>query len=295
MPQRLKVELHDESKGVCVIRNEGTGARFLARCEPVKRSASEDQQKNEYRQKTESGKKGKQIMNIETATQVLSYFEKGNVAAGNVVNDAAREFMAENRETDYQKALVGVHRNARAEIDEGFDEFGKRGRSYASHFKIGGSEAIARVQKHDRNMAALYELDPMRATDTIGVQPEPAVADIVVPQPDIPERFPGAVQQIGVMLFALPRDSEGFITLDQAAAALAPYPTLLQQAVSEKLDYYARMGIGVLGLAGVASENYPAGFKWATKRYPSLAALYASGRLTSQALRDLLPQLRITD
>jgi len=234
-------------------------------------------------------------MNIEAATQIVSYFERGNVAAGNVVNDAAREFMAENGETNYRKALVEVHRNARAEIDEGFDEFGKRGRSYASHFKIGGSEAVARVQKHDKNMAELYELDPMRATNTVGLQPEPAVADITVPQPVIPERFPGAVQQIGVMLFALPRDAEGFITLDQAAAALAPYPDLLQKATSEKMDYYARMGISILGLPGFSSENYNAGFQWAVKKYPSLAALYSTGRLTSQSLRDLLPQIQIND
>ena len=234
-------------------------------------------------------------MNIEAATQIVSYFEKGNVGAGDMVNDAAREFMAENGETDYRKALVGVHRNARAEIDEGFDEFGKRNRAYMGQFRIGASEASARVRKHDRNMAALYELDPMRASNTVGVEPEPAVADITLPQPVIPERFPGAVQQIGVMLFGLPRDAEGFITLDQAASALAPYPELLQQATGEKMDYYARMGISVLGLTGVTSENFPAGVGWATKRFPSLAALYSTGRLTSQSLRELLPQLKIVD
>ena len=49
MPQRLKIESYDKKHGVCLIRNEGTGARFIARCEPTGRVVNEKrgQQKNE--------------------------------------------------------------------------------------------------------------------------------------------------------------------------------------------------------------------------------------------------------
>lgn len=234
-------------------------------------------------------------MNIETAAEIVSYFEKGNVGAGDMVNDAAREFMAENGETDYRKALVGVHRNARAEIDEGFDEFGRRGRSYASHFKIGGSEAIARVQKHDKAMAHIYQLDPMRATETVGIQPAPAVADITVSNPDIPERFTSAEQEVFNVIAGLPKDADGYVTTRQVDAVLAASGARVDEAWGNRMDAKARAGIRILGLPNFSSDNYAAGFRWAASKFPALARMWAGGRPTAQGVREAFPQLLITD
>ena len=234
-------------------------------------------------------------MNIETATQIVSYFEQGNVVAGDVVAEAVRENMSETGEKDYGKSMTTVHRKARAEIDEGFDEFGRRGRSYASHFRIGGSEAIARVQKHDKAMAHIYELDPMRATQTVGIQPEPAVGKVTIQpwMPPVHEEI--AVIAIANLLFGLPRDENMYVTLDQCASALKPYPDPLHRAAGDKFDGYARAEIHIQGMPGSVSDNYPRALEAARRRYPALADLWATGRLTSQALRELLPQILIRD
>jgi len=234
-------------------------------------------------------------MNIETASQIVSYFEKGNVAAGDVVTAAVREDMNETGEKDFAKSMITVHRKARAEIDEGFSEFGRRSRSYASHFKIGGSEAVARVQKHDKAMAHIYELDPMRATQTVGIQPEPAVGKVTTQPWTPPIHEPIAIVAIANLIFGLPKDENMFVSLDQCAQALAPYGDLLLKASSEKLDFYARSEISISGAPGFVSENYPAAFSAAGRRYPSLFALYSAGKLTSQSLRELLPQILVTD
>jgi len=225
--------------------------------------------------------------------EILSY-ANGNTNGGSAVHEAAREYMSNQGEKDYAKAMLAVIKEARAAVSEDVKEYKNRVRSYQSHFKINEAEAHRRVAQHDPKMRAL-EQDPMGPTMIVGEVALPSKADITVKPWNPPVHEPIAIIQVANILFGLPRDEFMHITLDQAREALAPYPDLLLKASSEKLDAYARAGISILGLPNFSSENYAAGFRWALAKYPALAALYSAGRLTSQALRDLLPQIQIND
>ncbi len=225
--------------------------------------------------------------------QILEYAD-GGLNGGAAVHAAAIEHMSKQNEKDYSKAVREVIKEARAAVAEDVKEFGNRVRSYMSEFKINEGEARKRVAQHDPRMRAL-EQDPFGPIMVTGTQPPPSKADITVPAWTPPVHEEIAVIAIANVLFKLPRDPYGFITLSQAAEALRPYPDELQRAASEKLDAYTRAEISIAGLPGFTSENYPNAFKAAARRYPSLAVLYASGRLTSQSLRELLPQVQIVD
>jgi hypothetical protein len=163
-----------------------------------------------------------------------------------------------------------------------------------SHFKINENEAIARVKKHDPRMAALYEGDPFGPIMVTGTQPPPSKADITVQPWTPPIHETIAIIQIANILFGLPRDEFGYITLEQARAALKPYPDELDRAAGDKMDAYAKAEIHIQGMPGSVSENYPAALEAARRRFPALKDL-EGGRISSQGLRELLPQILITD
>ena len=231
---------------------------------------------------------------MDTNLQILKYAD-GDLNGGAAVDVAARAYMSKQGEKDYAKAVKAVITEARAAVGEDVQEYKNRVRAYVSQFKITESEAVRRVAQHDPKMKALYEVDPMGPTMIVGEVAPPAVGKVTIQPWTPPVHEPIAIIQIANILFSLPRDENMYITLDQAREALAPYPDLLLKASSEKLDAYARAGISILGLPNFSSENYPAGFRWALSKYPALGALYSSGRLTSQALRELLPQILIND
>jgi len=233
-------------------------------------------------------------MNTNSNLAILEY-ANGGLNGGAELDEAAKTHMTEHNEKDYAKAVKAVITEARAAVAEDVKEYKNRVRSYQSHFKINEAEAHRRVAEHDPKMKALYEADPMGPTMIVGQVEPPAVADVTTKPWTPPVHQPIAVIAVANILFGLPRDEFMYITLDQAREALAPYPDLLQRACSEKMDYYARMGIKILGLPGFSSENYAAGFEWARKQYPALAALYSVGKLTSRSLRELLPQILVTD
>jgi len=230
---------------------------------------------------------------MDTNLEIVSYAD-GNPNGGAAVDSAARQYMTEHSMKDYGAAVKAVITEARAAVAEDVKEFRQRTRAYMSEFKITEGEARKRVAQHDPRMKALEQdpFGPVMVTDT---QPPPAVADVTTKPWTPPVHEPIAVIQIANLLFGLPRDEFGFIELSQAAEALRSYPDILQKAVSEKFDAYTRAEISIQGMAGSVSENYPRAFDAARRRYPALSALYASGRLSSQALRDLLPQIQIND
>ena len=86
------------------------------------------------------------------------------------------------------------------------------------------------------------------------------------------------------------------ISFDQAARVLqSGYLDLLIKAASEKMDYYARSEISILGLPGFSSENYKLGFDSARRKYPALVEIYNAGQISLQGLKDLLPHLQLAD
>jgi len=185
-------------------------------------------------------------------------------------------------------------KEALAVVGENVKEFGGRVRSYQSHFKITGDEAVRRVAQYDPKMKALYESDPFGPVNIIGVQPAPAVANITVPAwtPEVHESL--AVSQIANILFNLPRDEFGYNTLDQARWALKPYPDAVDRAAGDTMDARARAEIHIQGMPGSVSENYPRAIEAAWRRFPALKDLEV-GRISSQGLRELLPQILIRD
>ena len=230
---------------------------------------------------------------MDTNLEICSYAD-GNLTGGAAVDSAARAHMDETGEKNYAKAVEAVIAHARESVAGDVKEYKNRVRSYQSHFKITEAEARRRVARHDPKMRAL-EQDPMGPTMIVGEVAPPAVADVTTKTWEPPVHQAISIIQIANLLFGLPRDEYGYIELAQAREALRTYPDLLQKAASDKLDAYARAGISILGLPNFSSENYAAGFRWAVAKYPALAALYSAGRLSSQALRELLPQIQITD
>jgi hypothetical protein len=135
----------------------------------------------------------------------------------------------------------------------------------------------------------------MGPTMVTGISEPRPVADVTTKPWDPPVHQAISIIQIANLLFGLPRDEYGYIELSQAREALRNYPDLLLKAASEKLDAYTRAEMNIAGMPGFVDQNYPNAFNAALRRFPSLAALYSSGRLSSQALRELLPQILIED
>jgi len=285
---KLKVVSHLEDKGLCVVRR-GSGPKFLAKCEIVKRSANANEGQQKYENQTQQ--KGETFM--DTNLEICSYAD-GNLTGGAAVDSAARAHMDETGEKNYAKAVEAVIAHARESVAGDVKEYKNRVRSYQSHFKITEAEARKRVSAHDPRMKAL-ESDPMGPIIVPGIQAPPSKADITVPAWTPPIHEPIAIIQIANLVFGLPKDEFMYITVDQANEAARPYREVLDRARGDKMDYYARTGISVLGLHGFSSENYAAGFRWAVQKYPDLAAGYATGRMTAQAWRELLPQMLIND
>lgn len=231
---------------------------------------------------------------MNTNQEILSY-ARGNLNGGAAVDLAAREYMKEHSETDYSAAVRTVIADARATVTWDKRDFTRMTRKFAAERGVSGGEAARAVAESNPRMRRIYEQDPMAASEILGVSPPPAVANITNPPWTPPVHESIAINQIVNIVFNLPRDEFGFITLGQAAEALRPYPDLLQRASADKMDFYARSEMSIMGLPGFVSEKYPIAFEGARRRFPSLAALYSSGRLSSQALRELLPQILITD
>jgi len=230
---------------------------------------------------------------MDTNLEICSYAD-GNLTGGAAVDEAARAHMKETGEKSYAKAMAEVVKTAREAVADDTREFKSRVRAYMSQWKIGEGEARKRVAAHDPRMK-IYEADPFGPVMVTDTPPPPAVGKVTIqPWEPVVHEQP-AIFAVANVLFNLPRDEYGFITLSQAAEALRPYPDELQKAASEKMDYYTRGEISIQGMAGSVSENYPRAFDAARRRYPALSALYASGRLSSQSLRELLPQILVND
>jgi hypothetical protein len=272
---------YDATRGICAIRDDELGLLTVG-CEPMNR--------NENKKSQERGENS-----METNQAILAY-DRGDVSAGVAVDVAAKAHMEKTGEKNYSAAIKAVIKEAKATAVWDKRDFTRMTRKFAAERGISGSEAARAVaDEGGPRMRRIYEQDPMGATELLGVSPPPAVADITVPQPVVPVRMPGSVQQVGVMLNALPRDPWGYVNLDQCAQALKPYPSLLDKAAGDAMNAYAYALIDILGLVGFKDQNFPIAYEEAKRRYRSLFALYQTGALTSQSLREMLPILKITD
>lgn len=276
------MESYDPERGTCAVRNAETGELDVMRCEPTGRNRSQE-------------KIGGTMLNENIA---ITNYADGHITedGGAALDRAAKRYMDKSGEKNYRKAINEAIIGARAELREDRAEFRSRTRNYQSHFRINEAEARKRVIEHDPRMRAVYfESDPFGPVNVVGEVAPPAVGKVTIePWEPVVHEQP-AIFAVANILFNLPRVPYNFIELSQAAAALRSYPDILQKAVSEKLDAYTRAEISIQGMAGSVSENYPRAFEAARRRYPALSALYATGRLSSQALRDLLPQILIND
>lgn len=276
------MESYDPERGTCAVRNAETGELDVMRCEPTGRNRSQE-------------KIGGTMLNENIA---ITNYADGHITedGGAALDRAAKRYMDKSGEKDYRKAINEAIIGARVELREDRAEFRSRTRNYQSHFRINEAEARKRVIEHDPRMRAVYfESDPFGPVNVVGEVAPPAVGKVTVQPWTPPVHEPIAIIQVANLLFGLPRDENMYVTLDQCAQALAPYPDTLDRAAGDKFDGYARTEISIQGKPGSVSENYPAALEAARRRYPALAALWATGRLTSQTLRELLPQILIRD
>ena len=291
------MESYDEKQGVCAIRDNESGQRYWARCEPTGRVVNERQQTIEFQKRIQNEDHGKGDIHMDTNLEILSY-ANGNPNGGAAVDEAARAHMNKSGQRNYAKAIEAVIAHAREEVADDVKEFGNRVRAYMSQWKISEGEARKRVAAHDPRMK-IYEQDPFGPVNVVGEVAPPSKADIAVRPWNPPIRETPATTAINNILKNLPRDEDGFITESQATDALRPYEDRLWQASADRMDDYTRAETSIQGMPGFASENYPAAFQAAGRRYPSLFRLWsAMGRVaaaTAQALRELIPTLKITD
>jgi len=227
---------------------------------------------------------------------------------GQELDAKARRFSAEKRCT-YAEAFAVVKAEAPElffryvsgesdldrEVRKGGEEFSRRVVAYQEEWNLSRDEARRRVASHDPAMKC-YEQDPYASIPARGETAPLPSSDWQVSEMPVGENRVTALMQIGVLLGGIPRNPNMSISFDAAARVLqAGYLDLLVKAASEKMDYYARSEISILGLPGFSSENYKIGFDSARRKYPALTQIYSGGRISLQGLKELLPHLQLVD
>ena len=239
--------------------------------------------------------------NLEQRSQILAY-ARGASNGGAAIDAATKKYMLEKNEKDYRIAQRAVIADAMAAEEKTMAaqradrrEFAGRTAAYADHFNLTRAEAIKLVAAHDPRMAKVYQEDPMGPINVAAAgESRPEASITIKPWEPLVHATP-AVTRFANIIFSLPRDEYGFITLRQVVDSMRPYPNLTTEATGEKMDEKARVGISILGLPGFSSENYRTGLDWAKNRYPALNALWSVGRWSAEAVRQTLPQVLIYD
>lgn len=235
-----------------------------------------------------------QTETFDNAGQELDHKVKLHAAQHNLSYEAALQ-QVKTLEPDLYRAYVFDVTPLDRKVRDGAEEFSRRVVAYQDEWNLSRDEAKRRVGNHDPAMKC-YEQDPYGPTAIRGqTEPNPST-DWTVTQMAPGEIHVTALMQIGVLLGGLPRNPDFSISFDQAARVLqAGFLDLLVKAASEKMDYYARSEISILGLPGFSSENYKIGFDSARRKYPALTQIYSGGPITMQGLKDLLPHLQLID
>jgi hypothetical protein len=281
-----KIIVEHYQDGVCDLRDEETGRRWRSPCEPTGRTKRQENQKTkEVFMQTET---------FDNAGQELDHKVKLHAAQHNLSYEAALQ-QVKTLEPDLYRAYVFDVTPLDRKVRDGAEEFSRRVVAYQDEWNLSRDEAKRRVAAHDPAMKC-YEQDPYGPVRVVGIQEPLQTTDWTVTQMAPGEIHVTALMQISVLLGGLPRNADMSISFDAAARVLqAGYLDLLIRAAGEKMDYYARAEISILGLPGFSSENYRIGFDSARRKYPALTQIYSGGRISMQGLKELLPHLQLTN
>ena len=211
-------------------------------------------------------------------------YNRGDLHAGENVNQDVHEYMEATGETNYSKALSACQKKfgqvdatqsrPRATIAQRYaagNELHQIARDLVRWKSISYSQAVREAMLANPILAEDYGDRPVRKDGFS------AVYGVATP-----------MQKLANIIQGIPKHNDGTFDLDAALGVLELFPDLNREAAEQGLTALARQA--VVNLPGQITEHLPRAMDEMRRRNPSLRRMAESGEASEEALRILFPQ-----